>query len=127
MSESLSRSQYSIYFDHHKRYTDEHGEENPFGESMELVKAEAIARGCRPNKLMHALYCEAYLLFGRELVGAICNCIAVYSAMYPMLARSSTCWCHSQASFIAHPCRHRLIVPTLRQAWADWHLAVAYT
>lgn len=52
----------------HKRRTDMHGEDNPFGESMELIKAEALAHGCRPNKLMHALYCEAYMLFGRELV-----------------------------------------------------------
>lgn len=55
----------------HKRLTSEHGEDNPFSESMEVIKAEAIAHGCIPNKRMHALYCEAYLRFGRELVRSI--------------------------------------------------------
>ncbi|KAK9786294.1 hypothetical protein WJX73_001678 [Symbiochloris irregularis] len=52
---------------HHKRITADHGQDNPFGDDMELIKAEALTRGCKPNKLMHALYCEAYLLFGREM------------------------------------------------------------
>ena len=53
---------------HHKRMTAEHGQDNPYGDDMELIKAEAVARGCKPNKLMHALYCEAFLMFGRDLV-----------------------------------------------------------
>ena len=54
---------------HHRRKGTGLSDATSFGRLPESIQGEALALGCRPNKLTHALYCELHMLHRREQVG----------------------------------------------------------
>ena len=65
---------------HHRRIETGLSDATPFGRLPESIQGEALAMGCRPNKLSHALYSELYMLHRREevrrrLLGASVACL----------------------------------------------------